>query len=208
MLRGLRTEIGDAIRSITFDFKPMASAMTKMAASIESRKGFDDVGIIKNLNRLEKAISKIDIKPQKSDADKIIKAIKNIKLQTKDIEFPDTINVGNFPPTKTPTPVTNININPLRGYIHTTAVTVSTSLTKLPSYGVLENRRAIIIYNNGANTIYVGGSTVTANTGLPIAASSYSPVLDAGVRMILYGRTSSGSSNVRCMEISNDAIGG
>jgi hypothetical protein len=112
-------------------------------------------------------------------------------------------------PAMTTQPVTNVNINPLRGFVHTTAVTVTTSLTKLPNYGVLDNRRAVIVFNNDtSNTLYIGGSDVTSANGTPVLAQTYSPVIDAGIYMLLYGVTSSSTVDARVMEISNDASGG
>jgi hypothetical protein len=107
-------------------------------------------------------------------------------------------------PTFVPPAVTNVNINPLQGFVHTTSATVGTNITKLPSYGQLFNRRSIIIYNNSANTIYLGGSDVTTSNGMPVPANSYSPILDAGYNMTIYGISSTGSNNVRCLEVSKD----
>jgi len=208
LLKDLKNEIGEAIKISAPDMRPVVQAVDKLVSVMKSKRGYSDVGIINNLTRIEKLLAK-KTKPVVDNSDKIIKAIKKIKFEIPKIDFPDTINVGNFPPTKTPMPVTNVNINPLRGFIHTTAATVTTSLTKLPTYGVLDDRRAIMIFNNSSSTtIYIGGSNVTSLTGLPILAQTYSPVIDAGTRMILYGRTSAGSANVRVMEISNEKTGG
>lgn len=122
-------------------------------------------------------------------------------------EFPTKISVDNFPPQMTPQPVTSININPLRGFIKSTAVTVTTSLTPLPGTS-LANRRSISIYNNGSGTLYIGGSDVTAANGVPISSGTWGPEIDAGPRMILYGRVSSGTLDVRVLEMSNDDVGG
>ena len=130
--------------------------------------------------------------------------IRSLPKDFPTIEFPDTISVNNFPPFPVPNPVTNININGLQGFLETTSVTVGTSIVKLPDYGQLFNRRAVIIYNNSANTIYIGGSEVTVDNGLPIPASSYSPPIDAGYQLIIYGVASQAGNNVRVMEISKD----
>jgi len=123
------------------------------------------------------------------------------------IEFPSSFSINNWPPQKVPQPVTNININPLRGDFKTTAVTVSTMATALPPTP-LANRRALIVYNASSSIVYLGGSDVTTSNGLPLEASTYSPPFDAGVKMTLYGIVSSGTANVRVLEISNEAIGG
>lgn len=134
--------------------------------------------------------------------------IKELPKKMPEMVFPESVKVSNFPPTKYPMPVTNININPLRGFLHSTAVTVTTSLTPLPGE-VLVNRRSIIVFNNDAsNTVYIGGSEMSSSDGLPVLAQTYSPVIDAGPRMIVYGMTASSTANVRVLEASNENIGG
>lgn len=197
----------------------------KSLPSIEI-KNFRDLkeyfSLIENkIGQLATAISVVSSQPSKKekiqelkvDFSKVEDILEKIDdginhLSKKEVSLPRTIEVSNFPPTFVPTPVTNININPLRGFVHTTAATVTTNLTTLPTYGVLDNRRSIIVFNNSIQTIYIGGSDVTISNGLPVPKNTYSPPLDAGPRMILYGMVSAGSSDVRVMEISNDAIGG
>lgn len=111
-------------------------------------------------------------------------------------------------PTFTPQPVTNISINALQGLIKTSNDTVGTGLTPLPSYGRLFNRRAIQIYNNSSNTIYIGGSDVTATNGFPVTGNNFSPTIDAGYNMIVYGIAATGSNNVRVMEVATKSEGG
>ena len=148
-----------------------------------------------------------------NEAKEIISALSDLKQQIvdspkpKDVNFPKSIAVNNFPPTKYPMPVTNININPLRGEVKTRSITVTTSLTPLPNE-VLAYRRSLIIFNNSTTiTVYVGGSTMLATDGLPILPQTYSPAIDAGPKMILYGRTASSSADVRVFEASNENIG-
>ena len=107
-------------------------------------------------------------------------------------------------PVMTPQPVTNVTLNGLQGNIKTTSATVGSTVAQLPSYGQLFNRRAIVIYNNSAVTIYIGGSDVTTSNGMPVPANSYSPILDAGYNMVMYGIAASGSNNVRVLEVSKD----
>lgn len=108
-----------------------------------------------------------------------------------------------------PTPVTNVSVNGLGGFVKTNAITVGTSLSALPGNAgdSLLNRRAVVLYNNGAVTFYVGGSDVTSSNGMPIPAGTYSPAIDAGPNMVVYGRTASGSTDVRVMELSDIATG-
>ena len=193
------------------DTKADFSGVEKLLANIQStmgkRKDFTDKAIVKAIAGLEK---KLLSTPKSVDrTDEVVKAIKAIKVSVPKMELPDAISVDNFPPQMVPQPVTNININPLRGFIHSTTQTVTTTLAAIPGYGVLNNRRSVQFYNNSSTVIvFIGGSDVTSSTGMPVPAKSYSPVIDAGERMVLYGVTSSSTADIRVIEISNDEIGG
>jgi hypothetical protein len=126
------------------------------------------------------------------------------KIKYPKVEIPKTISVDNFPRQMVPQPVTNININALQGFAKSTNQTVGTSLVTLPSYGQLFNRRSLIIFNNDASaTLYIGGSDVTISNGTPILPQTFSPSIDAGYNMVIYG-VSTTNINVRVMEISKD----
>src|SRR3990167_7834184 len=152
-----------------------------------------------------------DNKTAITDNKKLLEALSNIKNSLDQLpkEFPEVIvpnevRVSNFPPTKTPLPVTNININPLRGFAKSTSVTVTTALTVLPPE-TLAYRRSLIVFNNSSSTtVYIGGSTMVATDGLPVLAQTYSPTIDAGPKMIIYGKTTAGSADVRVLEVSNE----
>lgn len=176
--------------------------------------------IIKKLEVLDRTIKSLPQNMPKSSSqtqvdfsevnkalEKVEQAIKRIP-QPEKLEFPEFVNIGNFPPQKIPQPVTNININPLRGFVKTTNTDVTTALTTLPGYGVLINRRGLIVYNNSSQNIFIGGSDVTSVNGLPIAPGTFSPTMDSGPKMIVYGIVDSGTANARVMELSNDLIGG
>ena len=150
-------------------------------------------------------------KAEKIDFTSVIEAIQNQDKPSKDDSTPVLRDIKKVmqaiadKPTMTTQPVTNINVNALQGFSKTTSVTVGTTLTKLPSYGVLNNRRTMILFNNSSTvTVYVGGSDVTTTNGMPILAQSYSPAIDAGVYMIIYGVTSSSTADVRVMEVSSN----
>jgi hypothetical protein len=61
------------------------------------------------------------------------------------------------------------------------------------------NRLGVLIFNNGSETIFVGDSTVTVETGLPIKAGA-SITLDE-CRSAVYGVTVSATVNVRVAQI-------
>lgn len=110
-------------------------------------------------------------------------------------------------PRLTPQPVTNVTLNPLNGFVKTTDNTVGTSPVTIPNYGQLLNRRAVQIYNNSSNTIYIGGSDVTTATGFPVPAGAYAPTLDAGYDLPIYAIAGSAGNDVRVIEISKDKTG-
>src|ERR1035437_437194 len=125
--------------------------LSRYFASLEKRI----VELGANFKSLKLELPKIDfpkidiprMEPAKLDPkmvsvlEKLSSKIESIKSQ--ETSFPKSITVDNFPATYIPTPATNININPLQGVIKTTATTVGTTLTSLPGYGQLFNRRSL-----------------------------------------------------------------
>ena len=136
-----------------------------------------------------------EVSGKPSDNKDMVKILRNVN---------DGISALVDKPTFSPPAVTNVNINALQGYAKTTNLTLGTTVTSLPAYGQLFNRRSVLIYNNSANVIYIGGSDVTTTNGLPVPANSYSPIIDAGYNMIVYGVASQGGNNVRVLELSKD----
>ena len=207
-LSGIKTELAQAVKAVSVDLSPLLNEIRSLSASLKAKQGFNDQGIIMTLNRIEKVLDKKESVKTTDNSDKIIKAIKGLKVELPELEFPTTVSVDNFPPTKTPMPVTHISINALNGFIHTTAQTVSSTLATLPAYGVLDNRRTLQVYNNSSTvTVFIGGSDVTATNGLPVPPKSYSPAIDASPQTVLYGLTSSSTANVRVLEISDEESG-
>lgn len=162
-------------------------------------------------------LPKIEIPAQvKNDNPELLKAIDNLNSKIEEIgkiKIPEVSMTATnrlltelvSRPVMTPTPVTNIGINGLEGFAKSTQQTVGTTLVELPSYGQLFNRRSMIIFNNSAaTTVYIGGSDVTSANGLPVLGQSYSPALDAGYDMQIYGRTASSTADVRVFEVSKD----
>ena len=152
-----------------------------------------------DLSPVIKAIKEIKLpqpeKPEKIDFSAVTEATENVEGAIKGLRFP------------VPMPVTQIDVNPLRGAFKASAVSVGTTAAALPASN-LSNRRSIIVYNNDASAaLYVGGSDVSTTNGIPVAAGTFSPPVDAGSSMVLYGIVASGSVNVRVLEMSNDAVG-
>ena len=170
------------------DFGQIVSAIDKLQLSIP---------------KTEKA-QKLDLLPVTSLLSELRDSIKELKQEK--IEFPDSIEVSNFPVQRVPQPVTNININGLRGPVKSTAITVTTIATALPTTN-LTNRRSVIVYNNSSAVVYLGGSTVTSAQGFPVPSGQYSPPIDLSDRVTLYGIVSTSTADVRVLEASMDAIG-
>lgn len=80
------------------------------------------------------------------------------------------------------------------------AVTVGGSATPLPA-SPQEFRRALVVHNNSAITIFLGDSTVTTSTGLPVAAGEkISFDIQGNPNVVIYA-VSGSSANVRIMEL-------
>ncbi len=131
-----------------------------------------------------------------------------INKEAANVGFPDKtipVEIQNW---MIPQPVTNVSLNPNRGTVMATAVTVTSALTPLPGTA-LADRRSLTIYNNSASTtIYVGGANVTSATGIPVPAGTYGPSLDAGPRNIVYAVTAGGSADIRVLEMNDLMEGG
>ncbi len=79
-----------------------------------------------------------------------------------------------------------------------TSTTVGTTATVIPATAA-SGRLSIAVFNNGSNTVFLGDSGVTTSTGFPLEAGA-SQSIDLGPQALLYGRTSTGSSDVRSLE--------
>jgi len=128
------------------------------------------------------------------------------KIKIPRVEFPGSISVDNFPVPRYPLPPTNININSLRGPVLATQVTVGPTATRVPA-SALANRRSLIIFNNSIQTVFLGDENVNTDDGMPVPADQYSPPMDIGDRVSLYGIVASGTADVRIFEVSMDEIG-
>jgi len=160
--------------------------------------------------RLNPKQPKIEIPETKINLNPLIESIGEMKeylSKLKAPQFPDTISINNFPPQKVPNPVTNININPLKGTPKTTAVSVGGTATLLPTTALIK-RRTLSLYNaSSSETLYIGGTDVTIDNGFPVPPESYSPSIDAGEEMLIYGITSGVDIDIRVFEVNNTLSG-
>jgi len=86
------------------------------------------------------------------------------------------------------------------------AISVGNTATKI--VGSNSRRIALIIENNGAETIYIGkDDTVTSSTGVAVLSNGTFTQDSGGMRMYLgdfWGITASSTSDVRYWEMNND----
>ena len=95
----------------------------------------------------------------------------------------------------------SIDILPLSGLVLTTAVTIGTVGTAAIPSTVLTNRKALIGFNTGTVTVYLGGTGVTTTSGIPIGTNAFTPSIDLGTG-ILYGIAGTTGGTIIAMEIS------
>jgi hypothetical protein len=82
----------------------------------------------------------------------------------------------------------------------TQAITVSTSAVPLPT-NPLEYRRALVVHNAGSVDVFLGDSTVTVSTGLPLAAGEKIAFDIQGNPNVEVYAICATSSDVRIMEL-------
>ena len=96
----------------------------------------------------------------------------------------------------------SVSLEPLDLGIKQTVVSVTTSATALPTTA-LAGRKSLIIKNLSAGVVYLGLSTVTADTtatgGFQMAQNDIIAI-DLGENTILYGIVASSTSNVSVLE--------
>lgn len=83
------------------------------------------------------------------------------------------------------------------------AVSVGTTATRLDSTTDESDYvagQSLAVYNNGAVTVYLGGSDVTTSNGAPVAAGAWGPSFDLEGQHPLYGIVASGTAEARVIE--------
>jgi hypothetical protein len=81
------------------------------------------------------------------------------------------------------------------------AISVGTSVTPLP-LAAFENRRALVIHNNGPNILYIGASNVTTSNGFPLAVDEKIAIMVQGHNGVTVYGISSATTDVRILELS------
>lgn len=94
----------------------------------------------------------------------------------------------------------DVNRHPIVGSaVKASRTTITGTAGKIPATP-LAGRMAIVVYNNGTEAFWIGGSTVTANNGLPLGAGE-SIGLDVNDSVDIYGISDGTSINVRELEL-------
>ena len=84
--------------------------------------------------------------------------------------------------------------------VTTTQVVVTTAATALNTAGGrLDDVSGCSIYNAGAQTVFLGGSTVTTGTGVPLVAGA-TVTFDSAPGDILFGIVAATTANVNVMQ--------
>lgn len=196
-------DLSNAFKSVALGINSMQESIIKAISSqkLEIPKSTSINGDVsmKGMNDLLDGIEEL-----KKGFNILIKATQ--ESQGADSAHPLQVEIIKDLPRPMVNPVTNVSLNGLGGFIQTTQVTVTSALTVLPG-SALTSRRGIVIYNNGSQTVEIGGSTFTFGTGMPVPAGTYSPPIDASSKLIVYGRVTSGSADVRVMEVSDIGTG-
>ena len=86
----------------------------------------------------------------------------------------------------------------IAGKIVQSTTTVTTTATAIPATSAV-GRKALMIINNGSNTVYLGASSVTTSNGYPLNAGD-EKAFDIDELVVLYGITGTGTSDVRSLE--------
>ncbi len=103
-----------------------------------------------------------------------------------------TRSYGAKPPPKAPAPA------PAPDRVTTSVVAVGQERTRI---GVRSTRTQVTIHNPGAETIFLGGESVSASTSLPVQPGGYAS-LDISADVILYAVTASPEPvEVRILEV-------
>jgi hypothetical protein len=79
----------------------------------------------------------------------------------------------------------------------TTDVSCGATATLMPT-AVLTNRTSLCAYNNGSNTVFIGGSGVTTSNGLPLPTGAY--WCDDTQTVVYYCIVAAGTESVRVLE--------
>ena len=86
----------------------------------------------------------------------------------------------------------------IAGKIVNSTTSVSTTATAIPATAAT-GRIFEMVKNNGTSTVYLGDANVTTINGMPLEPGDVLS-FDLKQEVVLYGRTSSGSSDVRALE--------
>lgn len=107
---------------------------------------------------------------------------------------------GNRISSSNPLSVDVQTLEPLEGDVGHGSVSITTTSTEIASSPLLE-RKAFALYNNSTSTVFIGGSSVSSSDGYPLRPKE-SITIDLGDGLSIYGIVSSGTADVRYLELS------
>lgn len=84
-----------------------------------------------------------------------------------------------------------------------TAVSVATTATLIrqSTGGSSQVPEGVLIYNDGANDVFIGGPAVTTATGIPVAAGSFSPGISLLAGEAIYGIVAAATEDVKILVV-------
>lgn len=86
----------------------------------------------------------------------------------------------------------------IAGKVVNSNISVGDTATAIPATAAV-GRIFILVTNNGSVTVYIGDSNVTTTNGYPLAPGD-AVSLDLKEQVVLYGRTATGTADVRIIE--------
>lgn len=187
-----KVEVTNPQPIVSPDFTPLVNAVYDLKKDLGKTKPGKKDAVVDNmplLNSLEMIAKKLDLLYQKDEGDKV-----------------RSVEITNFPPRMVTPPVTNISLNALRGVVNARPLTMTSTSSLIPP-DPLPHRRTMIIFNNSSQNLYIGGADVTINSGLVILPNTFSPAIDAGDKVNVYGVVASGTADIRLFEISDEDRG-
>ncbi len=87
----------------------------------------------------------------------------------------------------------------LEGEFRSTNVLVGKTPVPLPEEP-LEKRQVLLIYNNSGRTVYIGGASVSVESGTPLKRDKFFPQLNVSEDVHVYVVADKGENDVRAIE--------
>ncbi len=96
--------------------------------------------------------------------------------------------------------ITTVKVAPMTYSVASTNITVTTTATLLPTTALAGRESVALRLDDTSDTIYIGGSDVTATNGFQLDSSVPAITLDADDTVALYGIVSTGTAVIKVLE--------